>query len=176
MKLRRSSRYLKFVFGSYTYLEKICLNLINSLPKSVRKYYWKFLFKDMGKNVFIDESCYFRYPWKISIGNNVTINRGCEIYPSMMINGTAIRIHDGAILAPNVVLFGAGQDPRNPSEADVSESITIGNNAYIGGNSVIRYGVEIGANSTVGAGSVVVSSVHAGTLVGGNPAKFIRNL
>jgi acetyltransferase-like isoleucine patch superfamily enzyme len=173
---KNNKKLSSFLFGAYTYFEKSIYSLINLFPKSIRKIYYKIFFAEFGKNVFIDEGCYFRYPWKISIGDNVVINRGCEFYPSMKVFGAGISVKENVILAPNVVLFGAGQDPRNPSEIDVAEGISINRNSYIGGNSVIRYGVQIGEFATVGAGSVVVKNVKAKTVVAGNPATLIRNL
>jgi acetyltransferase-like isoleucine patch superfamily enzyme len=163
-----------FAFGSYTYFEKTFWLVLNFLPKILRKFFYRLLFKQFGKNVFIDEGCYFRYPWKISIGNNVTINRGCEFYPSGKDRESYIFLENGVILAPRVILLGAGQHPKNPSGIDVAGNIVLGENTYIGASAVIRYGVEIGKFSVVGAGSVVVKSVAERSVVAGNPAKFIR--
>ena len=162
------------VFGIFTYLERIIWSIVNLFPKVFRKPFYKLAFASHGKSVFIDENCYFRYPWKIFIGNNVVINRGCEFYPSMQNRMVTIKIGSGTIIAPNVIFFGAGQDPADPSTVDVSGDITVGKNVYIGGNSLIRYGVKIGDGSVIGAGSVVVKDVNDGTIVAGNPASFIR--
>ena len=51
----------------------------------------------------------------------------------------------------------------------------IGENCFIGGNSLILPGVEIGDNCVVGAGSVVTKSVPPRSIVAGNPAKIIRS-
>jgi len=158
----------------YTYLERFVWLLINLLPKFLRKIFYKLFFYKFGSGVFIDEGCYFRYPWKISIGDDVSINRGCNFYPSLLNKSSIIEIQDGVIIAPGVTLFGAGQDPRNPSAIDVSEDIVIKNNSYIGGNSTIRYGVTIGSFSVVGAGSIVVKNVPDKSMVAGNLARMIR--
>ena len=174
--LKKSKKLLLILFGGYTYIERILLNIVDLFPKFIRKFFYKLVFANFGKNVFIDEGCYFRYPWKISIGDNVVINRGCEFYPSIKVSGVAISVENNVIIAPNVVLFGAGQDPKNPSEIDVAEGISLNRHSYIGGNSLIRYGVQIGEFATVGAGSVVVKNVVAKTVVAGNPATLIRTL
>lgn len=163
-----------FLFGTYTYLEKMVWSIVNIFPKSLRKVFYKLIFANFGKNITIDEGCYFRYPWKISIGDNTVINRGCEFYPSVKNAKSIIKLCDGVILGPKVIFFGAGQDPSNPAEIDVSGSIVVQNNAYIGGNSTIRYGVTIGDSSVIGAGSVITKNVGENSVVAGNPARVIR--
>jgi acetyltransferase-like isoleucine patch superfamily enzyme len=175
-KILRSRNLEKFAFGSYSYFERIFWLVVNFFPKSLRKIIYKLVFKSFGKSIFIDEHCYFRYPWKISIGDKVVINRGCEFYPSLRDPNSKIDLAPGVILGPNVILFGAGQNPENPSKIDVSSSISIGQNAYIGGNSTIRYGVHIGDNSVIGAGSVVLTNIPKLTIYAGNPAKKIRGI
>lgn len=51
--------------------------------------------------------------------------------------------------------------------------VEIGNNVFIGVNSVIIPGVKIGDNVIIAAGSIVTKSVPSGTIIGGNPAKII---
>ena len=163
-----------FIFGVFTYFERLTWFWINVLPKFARKPFYKMVFADYGKRVFIDENCYFRYPWKISLGDDVVINHGCEFYPSFQHSKTTIKIGSGTIVAPNVIFYGAGQDPENPSDVDVAGDITIGSKVYIGGSTVVRYGVVIGDGSVVGAGSVVVKNVGNRQIVAGNPATIIR--
>ena len=50
----------------------------------------------------------------------------------------------------------------------------IGRNCFIGGRSMILPGVEIGDGCIVGAGAVVTKSVPPGCIVGGNPARILR--
>jgi acetyltransferase-like isoleucine patch superfamily enzyme len=57
-----------------------------------------------------------------------------------------------------------------------NKPIIIGDNVWIGERSIILKGVTIGNNSVVAAGSVVTKSVSENTVVGGNPAKFIKNI
>jgi acetyltransferase-like isoleucine patch superfamily enzyme len=54
--------------------------------------------------------------------------------------------------------------------------VKIGNKVWIGFNSIILKGVTIGEGAIVGAGSVVTKDVAPWTIVGGNPAKLIREI
>jgi maltose O-acetyltransferase len=54
-------------------------------------------------------------------------------------------------------------------------NVKIGNGVWIGANVMINPGVIIGDNVVVGANSVVTASVDSDCIVGGVPAKKIRN-
>jgi acetyltransferase-like isoleucine patch superfamily enzyme len=54
------------------------------------------------------------------------------------------------------------------------ESVIIGNNCWIGMNSIILKGVKIGDNSIIGAGSVVTTNVPDNSLAVGSPAKVVK--
>ena len=56
----------------------------------------------------------------------------------------------------------------------VLPGVTIGDNVWLGGRSVITPGVTIGNNVVVAAGAVVVKDVPDNVVVGGNPAKIIK--
>ncbi len=51
----------------------------------------------------------------------------------------------------------------------------VGDNCFVGGNSLILPGVRIGDNCVVGAGSVVTKSVPANCVVAGNPARILKS-
>lgn len=143
------------------------------MPPFVRWAYLKVLCRHLGKRVLIDYDTYIRYPSRVSIGDDVAINRGCRFFPSFLKEGVSIRLEDGVILGPNVTFFAIGLDVWTQALDDLAASIVVGRRAYIGGNSTIRYGVTIGEGAVVAAGSVVVNDVAAYTVVGGVPAKVI---
>lgn len=57
-----------------------------------------------------------------------------------------------------------------------NRKVKIGNKAWIGFNSIILKGITIGEGAIVASGSVVTKDVEPYTLVGGNPAKFIKTI
>jgi maltose O-acetyltransferase len=59
---------------------------------------------------------------------------------------------------------------------EVSKPVTIGDDCWIGGNTVICPGVTIGDGCTIGAGSVVTKEIPPHSLAVGNPARVIRKL
>jgi len=94
---------------------------------------------------------------RITIGNRVTVGANTTIIDT-----------DFHPIDPE-------QRKSNPQEAD-TKPVCIEDDAFIGMNCLILKGVTIGRGSVVGAGSVVTSDVSAGTMVAGNPARFVRNL
>ena len=54
--------------------------------------------------------------------------------------------------------------------------IVLGRNVWVGSNATILQGVTIGDNAVIAAGAVVTKDVAAGTVVGGVPARFIKNI
>ncbi len=54
--------------------------------------------------------------------------------------------------------------------------MTIGDQVWIGGRAVINPGVTIGDNAVIASGSVVTKDVPANTVVGGNPARILKEL
>ena len=127
-----------------------------------------------GKKSVIDYKFYFRYPKNIFVGKNVEINRGIHIFPSFKQKSRVV-IGDNVVIAPNVYLLGAGQNPKKIS-LDVSGDIVIGTGVYIGANTTVRYGVTIGENSVIGAGSVVVSNIPSNSIAAGIPARVISKV
>lgn len=97
----------------------------------------------------------------IRLGNNVFLNSNVKI-----VARKSITIGDHVMIAPNVCIYDHdhdlhGSDVRNSYVAD---EIQIGNNVWIGANSVILRGTKLGDNSVVAAGSVVKENVEAGCL------------
>ncbi|SFG94399.1 DapH/DapD/GlmU-related protein [Sporolactobacillus nakayamae] len=64
---------------------------------------------------------------------------------------------------------------QNPEDIK-SKRVIIGNDVFIGANTIILKGVTIGNNSVIGAGSVVTSSIPENVIAAGNPCKFISRI
>lgn len=144
------------------------------LPFVLKYPIYKILFNKVGSNFHIDFKTYFRYPSQISIGSNVSINRGCSFYPGYKIKEAKIIIGDNVAIGPEVSFFAAGHDTQDINLKDTGAPIVVESNVWIGGCSIILQGVKIGEYAVVAAGSVVTKDVEPYTIVGGIPAKFIK--
>lgn len=108
----------------------------------------------------------------IHIGENVFINTGCNFQDQ-----GGITIGDNTLIGHNVVLATLNHE-FNPSERSwlYPKAIVVEKNVWIGANATILQGVTIGDNSIVAAGAVVLKDVPKNTIVGGIPAKIIREI
>ena len=89
-----------------------------------------------------------------------------------------IHIGNNCLIGPDVGIYTAGHrlQPEGRTLDGYGIPITIGNDVWVGGHSVILPGVVIGDGAVIAAGSVVTSNVAPRTLVAGNPAKFKKEI
>ncbi len=127
-----------------------------------------------SEDAWINPPFYCDYGFNIEVGKNFFANYNCTI-----IDVAKVKIGDHVLFAPNVAVYTAGH-PIHPvmrqSEYEYGIGITIGDNVWIGGNSVILPGVHIGSNTVIGAGSVVTKDIPDWVVAGGNPCKVIRKI
>jgi len=105
-------------------------------------------------------------------GKGVFVNHACSF-----LDMGGITIEDNVLIGPKVNLV-TENHPLDPADrrAIICKPIIIERNAWIGAAATILPGVTIGENSVVAAGAVVSKDVPANTVVGGVPAKLIKNL
>ncbi|MDL2220468.1 sugar O-acetyltransferase [Eubacteriales bacterium OttesenSCG-928-N14] len=108
----------------------------------------------------------------ITIGKRVFINSGCRFQDQ-----GGITIGDDCLIGHNVVLATLNHGFAPEQRGDMYPApITIENNVWLGANVTILPGVRIGENAIVAAGAVVTKDVPANTIVGGIPAKVLRQV
>ncbi len=155
-------------------------NRLNSENKQKRNEILNKLFKYKGDGVWVEAPFYCDYGENISIGANTFINANC-----FFLDDNYITIGENGLIAPYVQIYTSSHpiDPREriqsreggTSYLTYTKPVTIGKNAWIGGNSVILPGVTIGDNVTIGAGSVVTKDIPDSVLAVGNPCRVIKN-
>lgn len=153
-------------------VKKLLLEMNNSSdPEEITKILSLILEKDI-QDVAVFTPLYINYGKSISIGKNVFINFNCTF---LALGG--ITIEDDVLIGPKVSLI-TESHPINPQERKglIGKSIHIKRNAWIGANATLLPGVTIGENAIVAAGAVVSKNVPDNVIVGGIPAKIIKNI
>ncbi len=141
------------------------------IAKFIRKISCKLLFNKCGKHVDIGK--HVKMSPSIELGNNSGI--GDKNY----FQGDVI-IGNDVMIGPEVMFIAVNHNfdrkdvPMN-KQGEVREKIVIEDNVWIGARAVILSGVTIHEGAIIGAGAVVTKDVEKNTIVGGVPAKKIRN-
>ena len=152
------------------------LQELNTIDRSDFDGISKIVKKLLGKseNPWINPPFYCDYGTHIEVGKNFFANYNCTI-----IDVAKVIIGDNCQMAPNVSIYTAGH-PLHPAARNTlyeyGIEVVIGDNVWIGGNTVILPGVHIGNNTVIGAGSVVTKDISDSVLAAGNPCKIIREI
>ncbi len=136
-----------------------------------------------NKNIIVGEFSYFSdtdFESHVSHfydfnGDKLIIGKFCQIAAGVefVMNGANHRMNTVTTF-PFYIFEGWNQDAPPLSELPLKGDIIIGNDVWIGQNSVILPGVHIGDGAIIGLNSVVGSDIPAYHIAAGNPAKIIR--
>ena len=112
----------------------------------------------------------------IEFGNNISINKGFSI-----VCRSSIRFGNNIMIGPNAMIYDHNHNYFNNSmpfskQGFNSKPIIFGDNIWLGANVFIAPGITIGSNVVIAAGSIVTKNIASNSIVGGNPAKLIRNI
>ena len=159
--------------------QKVCrkiLQRLNTVDRSDFDEIGKIVKELLGKSdgAFINPPFYCDYGSHIEVGKNFFANYNCTI-----IDVAKVKVGDNCQMAPNVAVYTAGHPIHPVSRNSLYEygiSVTIGDNVWIGGNTVIMPGVHIGSNTVIGAGSVVTKDIPDWVVAAGNPCRVIRQI
>lgn len=158
----------------------------------------------LGKGAYLDESVYIHAcPQGVEIGENTLVMHGAvlHVYNFRGLPHAFIRIGRDSLVGEYSVIRGQGgvtigdrvytspgtqiiavnhvfDDPKRPfvEQGITAEGIVIEDDVWLGSNCVITDGVRVGKGAVVAAGAVVTRDVPPHTVVGGVPAKVIREI
>jgi maltose O-acetyltransferase len=169
----------------YYLVRKLLVKLNNSSPIDPvqRNELFTSLMGKMGDNVWIETPFFCDYGEHIYIDEGTFINVNAIFQDNNIIN-----IGKNGLIGPGVQLLTASHplsarerlitsnENLKTSYKTFSKPIQIGDNVWIGGNTVVLPGITIGNNVTIGAGSVVTKDIPDNLLAFGNPCKIIRQI
>jgi len=126
----------------------------------------------LPESVTVFPPLHINYGGATRIGRNVFINHAC-----VFLGLGGIVIEDEVLIGPSVNLT-SEDHPVVPSQRKslIGKTIVIKRNAWIGAGATVLSGVTVGENSVVAAGAVVSKDVPPNCVVGGVPAKLIKNI
>ncbi|MHC5269465.1 acyltransferase [Enterococcus sp. LJL98] len=139
-------KLMSFIISSERYAQTYAVEIVKNKGAKV------------GKQCRFYSTKFSSEPYLIEIGNHVTLAEGVKLIT-----------HDGGMW----VLRGIDSKYEN---ANIVGKIKIGNNVFVGVDSIILPGVSIGDNTTIAAGSVVTKSFSGNVVIGGVPARVIKSL
>lgn len=159
----QSSQARKLLFdlnGTYHTDEEICALFSQITGREVDASFRMFppFYTDFGKN--------------IHVGKHVFINSCCQFQDQ-----GGIFIGDGSLIGHSVVMATLNHGFLPEERQNLTHApIVIGRGVWVGAHATILGGVHIGDNAIVAAGAVVNKDVPAGKIVGGVPARILKDI
>jgi putative colanic acid biosynthesis acetyltransferase WcaF len=141
-------------------------------PKEFR--YWRVLLlkifgAEVDWNVFIYSSAKIYVPWLLKMKNCSCLGPYSEIY-----NLGNVHIKERVTISQHAYICNGTHDFEDRRSPLMVGYIRIENDVFIGAKAFIMPGIFIGEGAIIGACAVVTKDVEPWTVVGGNPAKFIK--
>lgn len=153
---------------------------INKIPHShnskitlIKNKILKYLFKEISISSNIRPNIKFVNGNNISIGNNSGIGEN-----SFIQDIGQVKIGDNVLMGPDIMIFTANHSIEKSKlineQGYIVKDVKIENDVWIGARSIILPGVTVGQGSIIAAGSIVTKDIDEYSIVGGNPARFIK--
>lgn len=126
------------------------------------------------ENITVLPDLHMDFGFNTHVGDNFFAN-----YGGVFLDVNKITIGDNVMFGPRVCLFTAG----HPTDAEIRRElleygypITIGDDVWIGGGTIVNPGVTIGSRTVIGSGSVVTKDIPDDVVAAGNPCRVIRKI
>jgi acetyltransferase-like isoleucine patch superfamily enzyme len=173
-RLPWGTAFQKIINRFYSYfldLELLFLWIVGYIPSHlIRSFFYQLSGIEMGKGSAIHMGARFFQP------NNIKIGKGTIIGDHAFLDGRAVlKIGSHVDIASQVMIYNSQHDLSSKTMKAKEEPVTIGDYCFIGPRAIIMPGVALGKGSVVAGGAVVTKSVPAGVIVGGVPAKKIKD-
>ena len=143
------------------------------LPRSVGSGWKRLLLRLFGAKLHstavVYSSAKVYYPANLVMGEYSCLASDVDCY-----NVDKITIGANTTVSQGAYLCTASHDITNPLNPLITSPIVIGDQAWIAADAFVGMGVTIGEGAVVGARAAVFKDVEPWTVVGGNPAKFIK--
>lgn len=143
------------------------------LPRSIGSGWKRFLLRMFGAKIHpsavVYSSANVYYPANLEMEAYSCLASEVDCY-----NVALIKIGANSTVSQGAYLCTASHDITNPLNPLITAPIVIEDQAWIAADAFVGMGVTIGQGAVVGARAAVFKDVEPWTVVGGNPAKFIK--
>lgn len=136
---------------------------------SLKRFLLKIFGCKMGKGVVIKPGVNIKYPWKLSIGNNVWIGENVWID-----NIAEVKIESNVCLSQGCLLLCGNHNYKSIHFQTIARPITLEEGAWIGAKSLVTGGVTVHTHAILSVMSVASQSLEAYGIYRGNPAVKIK--
>ncbi|OGH39326.1 MAG: hypothetical protein A3B44_02270 [Candidatus Levybacteria bacterium RIFCSPLOWO2_01_FULL_38_21] len=146
------------------------LKIVGFIPSHhIRRFFYRISGIKIGKGSTIHTGACFYDPKNIVIGQDTIIGEG-----AVLDGRDKLVIGDHVDIASEVMIYNAEHDVQSPDFHAISYPVFIEDYVFIGPRAIILPGIRIKKGAVVGAGAVVTKNVEEFTIVGGVPAKLIK--
>lgn len=152
----------------------LCYDYNHTRPSDMakREQILRKLFGKVGKNPYVEPNIFCGFGTNISVGDNFFANNNC-----IFVDPGKITFGDNVFIGPSCGFYTA----HHPIDAQMRNElleqafpITVGDDVWIGGGTVVVPGVTIGSDVVIGAGSVVTRDIPDHVVACGNPCRVLR--
>jgi putative colanic acid biosynthesis acetyltransferase WcaF len=123
----------------------------------------------IGSGVVIKPRVNIKYPWHLTVGDDVWIGEGVWIDDL-----AAVTLGNNVCISQDAYLLTGNHDYKDPRFGLLTGEITISDGAWVGARAVVCPGVRMGEHSILTAGSVLGRDAQPWGIYRGNPAELVR--
>jgi putative colanic acid biosynthesis acetyltransferase WcaF len=164
-------RLIKTGFLTYQGLTLFMVTLVGLVPSHLfRRFAYRYVFGvSLGRGSIIHWQARFFQPSGVRIGRN------CNVGNNAFLDGRrGLTLGDCVATGAEVMIYTLQHDIDSPTFEAKGGPVVIEDYVYVGPRAIILPGVRIGRGAVVAAGAVVTGDVEAYHVVGGVPARFIK--
>lgn len=164
----RKTELFQFISCLYLGLYNRLLTYLPSIV--VRCFILRHVYRmNIGRHSYIHMGVRVFAPHRISIGRNSVVHFDC-----ILDGRSGLFIGDCVDISYQVNIFTLQHDMDDPYYGTRGGTVTVGDHAVVSGRSIILPGVSVGEGAVVASGAVVAADVQPYAIVGGVPARYIR--
>lgn len=151
-------------------VSNLFINNYLPIPGGFKLWILRLFGAQLGTDITIKPAVNIKYPWLLSVGNQVWI--GEQVWIDNLVQVT---IGDNVCLSQGAMLLTGNHNYRRVTFDLITEPITLENGAWLGAKSLVCPGVNVHSHAVLAAGSVATRSLAAYTIYQGNPAAAVHS-